>query len=63
MQTEHSDHRISWSVAPGGLVRAIHHGATPLVFAPYASSVRGVKRRPQNPRWYGAAQCRTARSS
>jgi hypothetical protein len=36
----HGVQQSSWSVAPGGLVRAVHHGATPRVIDPSMSGVR-----------------------
>jgi hypothetical protein len=40
-----------WSVAPGGLLRAVHHGATPRVIDPSRSGVR----------WYRAPNSLAAR--
>ena len=51
----------AWSVAPGGLVRALQHGATPRVFASYVSTNRRAKAFPESSDWY-RARCRSARA-
>jgi hypothetical protein len=51
-----ANHRaLSWSVPPGALVQAMRHGATPRVYARYATPVRCDTSRPGSRRWYRAA--------
>jgi hypothetical protein len=60
MQTQPSTQSSSWSLAPGGLVRVLQHGATPRVFASYVTTPHN-KARPQSSDWY-RARCRAARA-
>jgi hypothetical protein len=41
MEQTRAGHRsATWSVAPGGVTRAVHHGVSPRLVAPYAASLR-----------------------
>jgi len=63
MQTQRTNPTFAWSVAPGGLVRALHHGATPLAFAPYVTTPRPVPMPVARPHWYRAPVSRGARTT